>query len=226
MYYLDPAYTIPDSQVHMSIFQLPLYDVLFPNIFCYMDIWDVWILRTVCRDFCHICWKFYKNACKSLDINLTNCSTPDVAHDKILTARKISKVCTQLESFVIKVSNISRSCNIEQELNSLLTLVAKGPSEISRLHLAGFTISVTSPNCQLLELLSRGFSNVSEMTLDNIKCCGGDVSTLWKHCVERGTLRNFHLVNLTLSRSCLLQVTHSNPNLKHFCVSTCSQCTF
>lgn len=128
----------------VTIFDLPLYDVLFPRIFCYLDAWEIWDIRTVSKRFCRLCWQFFRHSLTSLCVDLTTLEpfekgTIDSLLEKLTAAKIIIRVSTQLKNFNVHMPpSFSHLPEGKDCIETLLSVLADASPQLRQLCITHF----------------------------------------------------------------------------------------
>ena len=150
-----------------TIFDLPVYDVLFPRIFCYLDAWEVWRLRSVSTRLCRVCWKYFRSSLATLCVDLTTQASGEDAMGSVLNrltaAKEIARVSTQLKKLTVHMaSSMTHGVLGRGEIEDLLNVVAYASPQLEQLCIANLESMLFSPSvaqrlgqccCQLKELV-------------------------------------------------------------------------
>ena len=205
------------THLAVSLFDLPLYDVLFPKIFCYLDAWEVWRVRTVSKKFCKICWKFFRHYLTTLCVDLATLDGGKDTVDSVLTAAKdIISVSTKLKKFAVFMSSSITHFLGSRDVETLLTVVADASPQLKQLCITNLASLPLNPLiarrlgqcCSrltelvmwninpegvsfddiLLNILDQPIPSLAKLSLSTIKFCNRD--TLYKCALKISNLQN------------------------------------
>ena len=212
------------EKVTTTLFDLPLYDILFLKIFCYLDAWEVWRIRTVSTRFCRICWKYFRRALTTLCVDLTSFGSDKATVSSVLVkltvAKDIVRVSTQLKKLSVhmdlSISHLLRKGDIE----SMLKSVADASPQLKYMCITNLESQQLSP------LVAKGLgqccSQLTELILWNINPEGTSFDVVLLSILERPipTLAKLSLNTVKFCKKdtlckCALNIT----NLRNFTVS-------
>ena len=196
-----------------SFFSLPLRDVVFPHIFCHLNIAEIWRFRAVSRQCLFVTGEYFRT-CPSLVIDLSRRQNVD---GYFQTLNRILKECESLQKFHLKGVHssyvIPATLATDQHALLLSTIVNNG-LVLRGLYLENIELREThdwmiklSHSCfQLKELLLCSITPFDDEALDLL--------TLSCTSLVRLTLRN-----VPIKGHSLLRLVSQSSNLKHLCVS-------
>ena len=210
--------------VQATIFDLPLYDILFPRIFCYLDAWEVWKLRTVSTRFCRICWTYFRSALTTLCIDLSTCESEEDAVISVLArltaAIEITRICHQLKIFVVHTTSFTCTSVLgKRDIEDLLMVVADASPLLERLCISGLTSVQFRPS--VAKRLGQCCSQLTELALWNIEPEGTIFDSVFKSILDQPipTLNKLSLKSVKFYEGdTLCKSTDKFPNLRSFTV--------
>lgn len=161
------------AATHATLFDLPLYDILFPKIFCYLDAWEVWRIRTVSAKFCRICWKYFRHSLTTLCVDLeseTQRDAVDSVFSRLTVAKDIIRVSTQLKKLSLHVDpSISRLLG-RGDIEVMLKCVADATPQLKYLSITNLESQQLSP--VVAKSLGQCCGRLTELMLWNINPVG------------------------------------------------------
>ena len=204
-----------------TIFDLPLYDILFPRIFCYLDAWEVWKIRTVSTRFCRICWTYFRSALTTLCIDLSTCeSEEDTVLARLAAAVEITRYCCQLKIFAVHTTSFTCTSVLgKRDIEGLLMVVAGASPPLERLCISGLAAVQFRPS--VAKRLGQCCSQLTELALWNIEPEGTIFDSVFKSILDQPipTLNKLSLKSVKFyERDTLCKSTVKFPNLKNFTV--------
>ena len=210
-------------QATTGIFDLPLHDILFPRIFCYLDAWEVWKIRTVSTRFCRICWTYFRSALTTLCVDLSACESSEDAVISVLArltaAIEITRVCCQLKIFAIHMTSFTCTNVLgNRDIEGLLMVVADVSPKLNQLHISGLVCVQFSPS--VAKRLGQCCSQLTELALWNIES-DGTFDSVFKSILDQPilTLNKLSLKSVKFyERDTLCKSTVKFPNLRNFTV--------
>ena len=140
-----------------TLFDLPKTDITFQHIFCYLDVWDIWALSSVCRTMRDVAFEFLEK-CSSVEFR----GMTEQGRTGFRVAQNVLKLCTNVQS--LTMAQISQSPSIK--LEQLLEIVSSKSPKLRKLHLS----DISSFNSQGIRYISN--------------CCGQEFAELFLENVE------------------------------------------
>ena len=206
-----------------TIFDLPLYDVLFPKIFCHLDAWEVWKIRTVSARFCKICWMYFRSSLTTLCVDLTMCKSEDTissVSNKLSVAMEITRISSHLKKFAVHMTSfICTSVLGKRDIEELLMVVADASPQLEQLHITGLESVHFSPSVS--KQLGECCSQLKELVLWNVNPDGATFDTVFKNILDHPilTLNKLSLKSVKFcERDTLYESALKFPNLRSFTV--------
>ena len=207
-----------------TIFDLPLYDILFPRVFCYLDAWEVWRIRTVSTRFCRICWTYFSSALTTLCVDLTTYESEEdgIASvlSKLTAAIEITRICRPLKRFAIHMTSFTCTSVLgKRDIQTLLMVVASTSPQLELLCISGlqsmqFSLSVA-------RRLGWCCNQLTELALWNIEPDGTIFDSIFNCILDQPihTLNKLSLKSVKFhERDTLCKSTNKFPNLRNFTV--------
>jgi len=203
----------------VSFFSLPLHDVVFPRIFCHLDILEIWEFRTICRRFLAICDEFFR-VCFSLTIHDSDVVNHYGAVYSILGR------CQHLLEFRLiglhytSVVPSSYGGIISKYTALLTTLTSRGESvKLRRLCLKNLELTEMY---KMMSKLAVCCSQLDELVLCSISPFDDEALDILMSQCNHMKLVKLTVRNLRIQGRSLLKLVSQCPNLKYLCVSYCN----
>ena len=200
----------------VSFFSLPLHDVVFPHIFCHLEILEVWQFRSVCSRFLAICDDFFR-VCFSLTIHDSHVANHFGAVYSILGR------CQHLVEFRLiglHYSSVlpSSYSGIIKKYEALLTILTSSGESVKLRRLSLKSLELTALH-KMMSRLAICCSQLDEIVLCSISSFDDEaLDILMSQCnhmkLVKLTVRNLHIQGRSL-----LKLVSQCPNLKYLCVS-------
>lgn len=212
------------ANVTVTLFDLPLYDILFLKIFSYLDAWEVWRIRTVSTRFCRICWKYFRRSLTTLCVDLTAFGSEKATFSSVLVklavAKDIVRVSTQLKMLSIHTDLSISHLLGKGDIESMLKSVADAAPQLKYLCISNLESQQLSPF--VAKGLGQCCSQLTELILCNINPDGTSFDAILLNILGRPipTLAKLSLSTVKFCEKdtlckCALNIT----NLKNFTVS-------
>ena len=207
----------------VSLFSLPLHDVVFPYIFCHFDILEIWQFRTVCRRFMAITDEFFR-VCFSLAIQETHVA------DCFGAVHSILNKCEHLVEFrlvglhygsVVPASYSGAISKYETLLTVLATRRVRvgesfGLLKLRRLCLECLELTETH---KVIGRLAACCSQLEELVVCSVSPFDDEALEVLTSQSDHTKLVNLTVRNVQIQGHSLLKLVAQCPNLKHLCVS-------
>lgn len=206
-----------------TIFDIPLYDILFPHVFCYLDAWEVWKIRTVSTSFCRICWTYFSSALTTLCVDLT-CESEenDIASvsSKLVAAIEITRICRPLKRFAVHLTSFTCTSVLgKRDVEGLLMTVAGTSPQLEMLHISGLKSVQFSPS--VAKRLGQCCNQLTELALWNVDPDGIIFDSIFSCILDQPilTLNKLSLKSIKFyERDTLCKSAIKFPNLRNFTV--------
>lgn len=207
----------------VSLFSLPLHDVVFPYIFSHFDILEIWRFRTVCRRLMDIADEYFR-VCFSLAIQDTHVA------DYFGAVHNILSKCEHLVEFRLvglhygSVVPASYSGAISKYKTLLTTLATQrvrlgesfGFLKLKRLCLERLELTETH---KVIGRLAACCSRLEELVLCSTSPFDDEALELLTSQSDHTKLVKLTVRNVQIQGHSLLNLVAQCPNLKHLCVS-------
>ena len=209
--------TLQCDNMMATIFDLPVYDVLFARIFCYLDAWEIWRIKTVSARFNRICWKYFKCFLLELNVDLSTFEIGKDATAKLAAAKVIARISSQLKMFTLHLPlSVIHLLGQRNDVETLFTVIAHASPQLSRLciiNLDSLPFGLTTAKhlglccgqltelvlCNinptdidfdilLLSILDHQINAMTKLTLSTVKLCRQD--TLRKSAFKTPNLKS------------------------------------
>lgn len=153
-----------------TLFDLPPLDVLFTQIFSYLRLQDIWVLRLVCNEMHSLCWDYFSNVCVSLSVCLaSDCGQCLDSMVGLGAGIAIFRKSRRIQS--LEISGLDRTAK-PAGLEELLHTLIMADGVLKRLRFSRVDLRSTAP---LLERLSSKCQELKELEL----CCIGTLPVQW-----------------------------------------------
>ena len=212
-----------------SIFDLPLYDILFPRIFCYLDAWEVWRIRTVSTRFCRTCWEYFRTALTNLCVDLSVCESEDAVAPvsaRLTAAIEIARDCQQLKKFSVHLTSFICTRVIgKRDIENLLMVVAAASPQLQHLHISG--LESLQLSLSVTRSLGQCCSQLTELELWNIEPDGTVFDSVFKSILDQPilTLDKLSLKSVKFyEQDTLCKSSVKFPNLRNLTVKWRAHC--
>ena len=202
-----------------TLFDLPLYDVLFPRIFRYFDAWEIWRIRTVSVRFNRICRKYFESSLAVLSVDF---STFEMGKDatelisaKLAAAQEIIRNSTQLKVFTLHLSPTVTHLLARDDVETLLTVVAHAAPKLT--HMSMINLESLPFSLSTAAELGLCCSQLTELVLCNIDPPGVEFDAIFLNILDHplNTLIKLTLSTIRFSmKETLCKSAVKTPNLR------------
>ena len=182
-----------------TLFDLPKTDITFQHIFCYLDVWDIWALSSVCGTMRDVAFEFLEK-CSSVEFR----GMTEQGRTGFRVARNVLKLCANVQS--LTMAQISQNPSIK--LEQLLEIVSSKSPKLRKLHLS----DISSFN-------SQGIRHISN-------CCGQEFAELFLENLEPKLPSESLTCLLTECRNLKILVVRDSVVRGDFLLTVATHCPF
>ena len=195
----------------VTLFSLPLHDVLFPHIFCHLDTLDIWRDRVVSRRFLIICNEYFR-VCPAIDLRKASGQL-----DRYIgVVQQILQRCERLQKFYMRGIHFSSvlPATLAEKHKSVVSTLANCLSNLK-------VLSLESVELHHVHDCMRGLANccsqLRELVLCSISPFDDEALSLLTHDCK--SLVKLTVRNVNIKGHALVKLTSQCHDLKQLCVS-------